>query len=100
MTIHRVCVIGSGYVGTVVAAGLAHIGHQVVGVEADVDKLAQLQIEVTPFHKEGLERVAGRRTELRTTVVSNGYRWGDGASRHRLHLRRNSPGPFRGTRHE
>ncbi len=57
MTVHRVCVIGSGYVGTVVAAGLAHIGHQVVGVEADVDKLAQLQMGVAPFHEEGLDEL-------------------------------------------
>jgi UDPglucose 6-dehydrogenase len=55
MDVHRVCVIGSGYVGTVVAAGLAHIGHQVVGVESAVDKLAQLQGGLAPFHEEGLD---------------------------------------------
>lgn len=51
----RICVIGSGYVGTVVAAGLAHIGHVVVGVESDIDKLAQLQAGIPPFHEAGLE---------------------------------------------
>ena len=50
----RICVIGSGYVGTVVAAGLAHIGHDVIGVESDVYKLGQLQVGIAPFHESGL----------------------------------------------
>ena len=57
MRARRVCVIGSGYVGTVVAAGLAHIGHSVRGVEADVDKLAYLQQGIAPFSEEGLDEM-------------------------------------------
>ncbi|MFZ0251334.1 MAG: UDP-glucose/GDP-mannose dehydrogenase family protein [Acidimicrobiales bacterium] len=53
----RICVIGSGYVGTVVAAGLAHIGHVVIGVESDVDKLGQLQVGIAPFHESGLDEL-------------------------------------------
>ncbi|MGH9075961.1 MAG: UDP-glucose dehydrogenase family protein [Acidimicrobiales bacterium] len=51
----RVSVIGSGYVGTVVAACLAHIGHQVVGVESDTAKLAALGAGHVPFYEPGLE---------------------------------------------
>ncbi|MGI8493012.1 MAG: UDP-glucose dehydrogenase family protein [Acidimicrobiales bacterium] len=51
----RVAVIGSGYVGTVVAACLAHVGHQVVGVEADEEKLAALAGGAAPFHEPGLD---------------------------------------------
>jgi len=51
----RIAVIGSGYVGSVVAACLAHVGHQVIGVESDVAKLQQLSSGVAPFHEPGLD---------------------------------------------
>src|ERR1700729_4368302 len=51
----RVAVIGSGYVGSVVAACLAHVGHAVVGVESDPAKLATLRTGIAPFHENGLD---------------------------------------------
>ena len=50
----RIAVIGSGYVGTVVAACLAWIGHEVIGVESDHAKLALLSSGIVPFHEPGL----------------------------------------------
>ncbi|MGI9667928.1 MAG: NAD(P)-binding domain-containing protein, partial [Acidimicrobiia bacterium] len=50
-----IAVVGSGYVGTVVAACLADLGHQVVGVEVNPDKLASLNKGVPPFYEMGLE---------------------------------------------
>ncbi len=51
----RIAVIGSGYVGSVVAACLAHVGNDVIGVESDPEKLQQLSSGVAPFHEPGLE---------------------------------------------
>ncbi|WP_262320432.1 UDP-glucose dehydrogenase family protein [Acidiferrimicrobium sp. IK] len=51
----RVAVIGTGYVGTVVAGCLAHIGHQVIGVESDAAKLVPLRAGRAPFHEPGLD---------------------------------------------
>jgi nucleotide sugar dehydrogenase len=51
----RVAVVGSGYVGTVVAACLAHIGHEVVGLESDSAKRAALTRGRAPFHEPGLD---------------------------------------------
>ncbi|MCC7077197.1 MAG: UDP-glucose/GDP-mannose dehydrogenase family protein [Acidimicrobiia bacterium] len=45
----RVCVIGTGYVGTVTAACFAHVGHDVVGLEQDPDKVAKLKAGELPF---------------------------------------------------
>jgi UDPglucose 6-dehydrogenase len=61
-TSRRVAVIGSGYVGTVVAACLARLGHQVIGVESDPSRLAALQDGRAPFTEAGLDDllVAGR----------------------------------------
>jgi UDPglucose 6-dehydrogenase len=50
-----IAVVGSGYVGTVVAACLAEVGHRVTAVEADPDKLRSLQVGTLPFFEPGLE---------------------------------------------
>ena len=51
----RIAVIGSGYVGTVVAACFAYLGHDVVGLEIDQDKLAALSGGAAPFYEPGLD---------------------------------------------
>ena len=55
--IHRVAVVGSGYVGTVVAACFASLGRRVVGVEIDESKLRILREGRAPFHEEGLDEL-------------------------------------------
>ena len=52
-----ICVVGSGYVGTVVAACFASIGHRVVGLEDDEARLASLQKGHVPFFEPGLEQL-------------------------------------------
>ena len=47
-------VIGSGYVGTVVAACFAALGHDVIGIESDRGKLKLLRDGHLPFHEDGL----------------------------------------------
>ena len=49
-----IAVIGSGYVGTVMAACLADLGHDVIGVEIDPAKLALLSSGTVPFFEAGL----------------------------------------------
>jgi UDPglucose 6-dehydrogenase len=53
--VYRVAVVGTGYVGTVVAACFAHLGYEVTGIETDTAKLIQLQVGQIPFHEPGLE---------------------------------------------
>jgi len=53
----KITVIGSGYVGTVVAACLAFLGHEVLGVEVDPDRLAMLEKGQAPFHEPGLDEL-------------------------------------------
>jgi nucleotide sugar dehydrogenase len=59
----RIAVIGSGYVGTVAAACFAHVGHQVVAVESDAEKLAQLEKAKAPFHEPGLNELLANTLE-------------------------------------
>ena len=50
----RISVIGCGYLGAVHAAGLAAMGHQVVGIDQDADKVAALARGEAPFYEPGL----------------------------------------------
>jgi nucleotide sugar dehydrogenase len=50
-----VAVIGTGYVGTVVAACLARIGRPTIGVEIDAEKLSALRSGRAPFFEPGLD---------------------------------------------
>lgn len=50
-----IAVIGSGYVGTVVATCMAAIGHHVIGVEVNPEKLAKLSSGSTYFYEPGLD---------------------------------------------
>lgn len=51
----QVAVVGTGYVGTVVAAGLAATGQPVVGLETDRYKLAYLRSGKVPFYEPQLQ---------------------------------------------
>ena len=55
----KITVIGLGYVGAVVASGLAAAGHTVLGVDIDPDRLATLRAGSVHLYEPGLEaRVA------------------------------------------
>lgn len=68
-----IAVIGSGYVGTVMAACLADLGHDVVGVEIDQDKLALLNSGVPPFFETGLEERLMRSIDSGRLVFTDDY---------------------------
>ncbi len=52
---HRVLVVGAGYVGLTSAVCFAHLGHDVVCVEANPARLAPLLEGRSPIHEPGLE---------------------------------------------
>ncbi len=55
----KITIIGLGYVGTVVASGLAAAGHSVLGIDIDRGRLATLQAGRIHLYEPGLEaRVA------------------------------------------
>lgn len=51
----RVAVMGTGRVGVVTCVAFAHLGHEVVGTDVDVEKIVLLQRDVPPFYEPGLE---------------------------------------------
>ena len=53
----RVSVIGCGYLGAVHAAAMADLGHEVIAVDVDADKVAALAAGNPPFFEPGLPEI-------------------------------------------
>lgn len=51
----QICVLGLGYVGCVTAAGLASLGHRVLGIDRDKYKVDNVIAGRAPFYEPGLE---------------------------------------------
>ncbi len=56
----KLSIIGSGYVGLVSGAGFAELGHEVVCVDHDRDKVALLEQGRVPIYEPGLDDVLAR----------------------------------------
>ena len=55
----KITVVGLGYVGTVAAAGLATLGHEVIGIDIDRARVDLLGAGKAPIYEPGLERRIG-----------------------------------------
>ncbi|KQY08326.1 UDP-glucose 6-dehydrogenase [Mycobacterium sp. Root135] len=53
----RCTVFGTGYLGATHAAGMAELGHEVIGVDVDPGKVAKLASGEIPFYEPGLRKV-------------------------------------------
>ncbi|WP_284010335.1 UDP-glucose 6-dehydrogenase AglM [Haloarcula pelagica] len=53
----HVSIVGSGYVGTTVAACLADLGHEVTNVDIDEDIVAAINDGESPIHEPGLDEL-------------------------------------------
>lgn len=53
----RVCVIGTGYVGLVTGASLAHIGHHVICVDNNEEKVKLMKSGQSPIYEPGLSEI-------------------------------------------
>jgi UDPglucose 6-dehydrogenase len=56
----KISVIGCGYLGAVHAASMAELGHDVVGIDVDADKIASLSHGRAPFYEPGFEELLSR----------------------------------------
>lgn len=59
---HRIAIIGSGYVGLVTGACLADFGMKVICVDINEDKINQLNQGKVPIYEPGLEQLIERNT--------------------------------------
>lgn len=67
----RIAVVGSGYVGLVAAACFAELGHEVISVDNDAEKIAMLQRGEVPIHEEFLPELLARHRGQKLTFSSD-----------------------------
>jgi len=53
----RVSIVGSGYVGTTIAACFADLGHDVVNIDIDQDLVDAINDGTAPIHEDGLQKL-------------------------------------------
>ncbi|MDP9069118.1 MAG: UDP-glucose/GDP-mannose dehydrogenase family protein [Actinomycetota bacterium] len=51
----KLAVVGTGHIGLVICTTMAAIGHEVVGVDSDPEKIASLEQRRSPFYEPGLQ---------------------------------------------
>ena len=68
----RIAVIGSGYAGTTLAAGLADQGHDVTAVDIDEEIVSAINDGRSPIHEPGLDSII-ERTVGKTLVATTNY---------------------------
>ena len=56
----NITVFGTGYVGLVTGACLADVGHSVLCMDVDQNKIAELREGIIPIHEPGLDAVVKR----------------------------------------
>ncbi|GMA35097.1 hypothetical protein GCM10025876_13010 [Demequina litorisediminis] len=59
----RLSVFGTGYLGATHAAGMAELGHEVIGVDIDAEKIARLSAGEVPFFEPGLPELLRKHVE-------------------------------------
>jgi UDPglucose 6-dehydrogenase len=56
----KLSVVGTGYLGATHAVAMAELGHEVIGVDADVTKVERLAAGQIPFYEPGLSELLSR----------------------------------------
>ncbi|WMW21823.1 UDP-glucose/GDP-mannose dehydrogenase family protein [Methanolobus mangrovi] len=67
----KVSIIGSGYVGSVSAACFAELGHEVICIDIDEEKVKQINAGIAPIWEEGLDELMQKHTQKMLIATSD-----------------------------
>ena len=71
-----VCVVGTGYVGLVTAACLADLGHKVIGIDHDTEKISMLEEGKVPIYEPGLQKLVTRNRKRKRLSFGSDLQYG------------------------
>jgi len=75
MSSKRIAVIGTGYVGLVSGACFAYLGHKVIGLDIDEEKIKRLRRGEVPIYEPGLDRILEQALERGNIEFTNDYEY-------------------------
>jgi UDPglucose 6-dehydrogenase len=78
----RISVIGCGYLGAVHAASMAELGHDVVGIDVDHEKVNALSQAKAPFYEPGFEELLEQTLATGRLRFSNDFADASGSQVH------------------
>lgn len=72
----KICVVGTGYVGVVSAVCFAEIGHKVIGVDKDKEKIEKLKKGISPIFEKGLKPLLKKNLKGKNLSFTTDFREG------------------------
>lgn len=72
----NILMVGTGYVGLVTAACFSEMGHRVICLDIDEQKIDQLQNGVIPFYEPGLKEIVTRNIQADRLLFTSDYQAG------------------------
>ncbi|MGM2631948.1 UDP-glucose dehydrogenase family protein [Bacillus cereus group sp. Bce040] len=72
----NIAVVGTGYVGLVTGVCLSDIGHQVVCIDIDINKIEKMKKGISPIYEPGLEDLMIRNIKKGNLKFTNSYAMG------------------------
>ncbi len=70
---HKICVVGAGHVGLVAAACFAELGHDVICVDSDQQRVESLKKFILPFYEPELDVLVEKNIKRNSIIFSSGF---------------------------